>query len=395
MLLRTFSATLSALTMLACVAPTSQLGKISPEVIKAEQLKQQKLVITSSLAEQRRLENIAYPMLRMATPLCGKWVTTRSGLTVLNIHAWTRDYQEAAHALGFSDTLSVIGVVTGSSAQRSGFLVGDKLVWIAGKNAPIGRTATLEFSKCVTPPIKTRGVLPLASEPLNIDVSRQAAESPTFSQVQLAMPPDTVCAYGSMVVKDDMLNAWADGQQIVVTTAMIRFTGTDDGLAVVVAHEIAHNAMRHIDAKKKNATEGALFFAILDIAAATQGINSGGDFTNSGAAIGAMTYSQDCEREADYIGMYILARSGRTFTEAPNFWRRMAQESPGSIKYASSHPTTAERFVRLEQAAEEIKRKQAVDEALLPAKAHAGSRPSRRARAPSAVSAPPLPTTHR
>jgi predicted Zn-dependent protease len=37
---------------------------------------------------------------------------------------------------------------------------------------------------------------------------------------------------------------------------MLRFTGKDDELAVVVAHEIAHNAMGHIDAKKKNATLG-------------------------------------------------------------------------------------------------------------------------------------------
>jgi predicted Zn-dependent protease len=95
-------------------------------------------------------------------------------------------------------------------------------------------------------------------------------------------------------------------------------------------------------------------------------VNTGGEFTKQGGAAGAMTYSQDFEREADYVGLYILARSGRPFANSPNFWRRMAQESPGSIKYASSHPTSAERFVRLEKVVAEIEGKQAQGAPLLP-----------------------------
>jgi predicted Zn-dependent protease len=147
---------------------------------------------------------------------------------------------------------------------------------------------------------------------------------------------------------------------------MMRFAQNDDELAVVVGHEIAHNAMRHLDAKKKNATLGAILGAVVDIAAATQGVNTGGDFTNMGAGIGAMSYSQDFEREADYVGMYLLALAGRSYENAADFWRRMAQESPGSIKYASSHPTSAERFVRLEQTVAEIRQKQDAGLPLVP-----------------------------
>ena len=152
----------------------------------------------------------------------------------------------------------------------------------------------------------------------------------------------------------------------VIPTAMMRFAAREDELAVVVAHEIAHNAMRHIDAKKKNATFGALLGAILDVAAATQGVNTGGEFTSQGAELGAMTFSQDFEREADHVGMYILARADHHTNTAADFWRRMAQESPGSIKFASSHPTTAERYLRLEQAAAEIEGKRAAGQPLLP-----------------------------
>jgi beta-barrel assembly-enhancing protease len=357
---------LGALAISACVAPTSRLDRISPELVRAEQLKQQQLVIRSGMMEQQRLADVAFPMMRAATPLCGQWITTTSGVRVSNIHDYPRDFHEAARSLGFSDTLMVVGVPAGSSAERAGFVVGDRVVGVAGARAPVGRRAASDLAVRIAPRPERRGAPALAAGPLHFVVHR-AEESPAAGrEVAIRVAPDTVCAYGSAAVKDDQLNAWADGRRVVVTTAMLRFAGTDDELAVVVAHEIAHNAMRHMDAKQRNATVGALFGALLDIAAATQGVNTGGDFTNSGAAIGALTYSQDFEREADYVGMYILARSGRPIDLAANFWRRMAQESPGSIKYASSHPTTAERFVRLEQAAEEIRRKQEAGEALLP-----------------------------
>ncbi len=356
---------LAALSLTACIAPTSQLGRISPELVQREQLLQQRLVIESGLAEQRRLADLVFPMVRAAVPLCGRHVTTRTGVWVTNLHAYDRTFQDAARSLGFSDTLMVVGVAAGSPAERAGITVGDRVLGIAGSPAPMGRMAIAQFSALVTPKPVARGIPGLASAPTAFVVHRAGLEAPAV-EVPIAIPPDTVCAYGSTAVKDDQLNAWADGQQVVVTTAMMRFAATDDELAVVVAHEIAHNAMRHIDAKQKNATMGALFGAVLDIAAATQGINTGGDFTNSGAAIGGMTYSQDFEREADYVGMYVLARSGRQFTQAANFWRRMAQESPGSIKYASSHPTTAERFLRLEETATEIARKRDAGDALLP-----------------------------
>jgi predicted Zn-dependent protease len=206
----------------------------------------------------------------------------------------------------------------------------------------------------------------LETRPYQFALSRRLADTAAVQEVKVDVLPDTVCAYDPAVVKDQILNAWADGRNVVVTTAMLRFASTDDELAAIVGHEIAHHAMRHIDAKKKNAGFGAILGAMLDIAAATQGVNTGGDFTRSGAAIGAMTYSQDFEREADYVGMYVIARAGRPFATAPNLWRRMAQESPGSIKYASTHPTSAERFVRLEQIVAEIQRKVAAGEPLVP-----------------------------
>ena len=83
-------------------------------------------------------------------------------------------------------------------------------------------------------------------------------------------------------------------------------------------------------------------------------------------AMGAEAHSQDFEREADYVGMYILARANLPLATGPNVWRHMAQIDPASIGYASSHPTTAERFVRLGEAINEIERKRRMNLELLP-----------------------------
>lgn len=362
----TLTVTYSLLMLSACVATTTQLGTVSQDVIRAEQLKQQQLVLESQFADQKRLADIAYPMLKAAVPLCGRWISTRLGLYTLNLHTVAKEYREAAVTLGFGDTLTVVAVTAGSAAERAGVKKGDRVVALNGQPAPVGRLAMNEWSAYLTPTGVRRGEPMVAREPYRFTVRRPAADTVQGREISVNVPADTVCAYNPVVVKDATLNAWADGQQVVLTTAMMRFAANEEELSAIVGHEIAHNAMRHIDAKKKNATFGAILGAMLDVAAATQGVNTGGDFTNSGASIGAMVYSQDFEREADYVGMYVLARANRPFAAAPNLWRRMAQESPGSIKYATTHPTSAERFVRLEQIVQEIQRKQAAGETLLP-----------------------------
>ena len=354
----------------ACVPPSTQLGSVSQDAVRAEQLKQRQLVLRTDFEYQQRLDDVAYPLLKAAVPLCSKGMGTMSGIRFANLHSFKKEYRDAARGLGFTDTLSIVGVTKGSAAERAGVKTGDRILSVGGTSAPLGPNAALEFVKRLSPRTSAKkSGTELRSEPVRLTMRRgtgSASEMETSSELALEIPADTVCLYNAVAIKDDVLNAYADGKNVVITSAMLRFTGTDDELAVVVAHEIAHNAMGHIDAKKKNATFGAILGAIVDIAAATQGVNTGGDFTNLGAEFGAMSFSQDFEREADYVGMYLLARADRPIAKAPDFWRRMAQESPGSIKFATSHPTTAERFVRLESALAEIEQKRATGEPLMP-----------------------------
>ena len=176
---------------------------------------------------------------------------------------------------------------------------------------------------------------------------------------------EATCGYDAVVVIDGALNAYADGSTVVVTSTMMRFAD-DHELAVIVAHELAHNAMGHIDAKRSNAILGAVLGALGDVALAAGGVNTGGAYTQQGAQAGAQAHSPDCEREADYLGLYAMALAGLRLDDAPTFWRHMAQADPSSIGLAYSHPTTAERFVRMREIIEEIRRKRDAGQPLRP-----------------------------
>lgn len=162
------------------------------------------------------------------------------------------------------------------------------------------------------------------------------------------------------------LNAYADGKNVVLHPAMIDFAKDDTHLAFVIAHEFAHNMMNHQADLMKNVAAGGILGTLLDVAAQTQGVNTGGAFGKLGAQQGQLSYSPEYEHEADYIGLYILARAGYDYAKAPNFWRKMSQANPDSIYIKTTHPTNPARTIQMNKTVQEIQYKQANKLALVP-----------------------------
>ena len=285
---------------------------------------------------------------------------------------YDKELRSAARMAGLSDTLSVVEVIKGSAAETAGIKVGDKILTFAGTTVLPTADAAKRLDKVKESSFvghESKGGIPLPGNRVAYVIpatSLPLAVERGGGPIQVNVAMDTVCAYNVVALKSDELNAFADGRTVYVTTAMMRFASDDDELATIVSHEIGHNAMRHMDAKKRNALIGGLFGAALDIASAAGGINTGGRYTNDMMAIGSQVFSQDFEREADYVGMYILARARKDYKTAASVWRHIATENPKSIKFATTHPTTAERFVRLEQITQEIDRKVLSNEPLFP-----------------------------
>lgn len=338
--------------LLGCAAPQTQIGSISSAEVAIEQARQQQFVLENVIQQTSRVQRVATPIFVAAAPLCGDRLRSISGIWVANAHSFGSEFHMAARSLGLSDTLVVLSVVPGSPATQAGLAKGDRIVGVNG-GALLGSSAPVEWAKRA--PSSTSRLIPIHISYERNGVTKSAKVNPTWG-----------CSFDLQLVRDDAVNAYANGQALFITTGMMRFAQSDEELAVVVGHELAHNAMRHNDAAKKNAAVGGLLGAVADIAAAALGVNTGGEFTKGGIEAGAMVFSQDFEREADYVGLYMLALSGRELERVPNFWRRMAVENPKSVKFAGSHPTTAERFVRLDQWRAEIDRKNATKLAIKP-----------------------------
>ncbi|NBO18897.1 MAG: peptidase M48 Ste24p, partial [Proteobacteria bacterium] len=110
----------------------------------------------------------------------------------------------------------------------------------------------------------------------------------------------------------------------------------------------------------------ALLGVAVDALAGSQGYGTNGEFTKMGASAGVLRYSAPFELEADYVGMYIMARAGFDITQAPGLWRRMSLENPQGIYNSTTHPTHAERFVALNKTINEITSKKKIGMELLP-----------------------------
>ncbi len=175
------------------------------------------------------------------------------------------------------------------------------------------------------------------------------------------------CNYKIAIAKDKSgLNAYADGKNIVIFPEMIAFARTDEELAMVLTHEAAHNMMRHVQSTQQNVALGGLAGLAIDVLAASQGYNTQGAASKFATQGALLRYSPGFEKEADYVGLYVMARAGYPIGEAPSFWRRMSVKNPDSIYVGTTHPTNPNRYVILQKTIEEIQTKQHSNTPLIP-----------------------------
>ncbi len=249
---------------------------------------------------------------------------------------------------GLKDGIVISHVIFGSPAAYAGLREMDVVRSVNGVAIPAANASEVFVKSLETVS------MPMSQQHLVLEVERDD------QLVSLDIVPVITCSFPVVLVKDDDLNAAADGKAVYITAGMYRFAESDEELMTVIAHEFAHNSEGHIEKRTGNYLLGSIF----DIIAAGYGVNTQGTFGNLGGSL----YSQDFEREADYVGMYYLANAGVDTSVVNTFWRRMAIEHPDGIRehYNSSHPSTAERWANLKATHEEIEQKLVGEAVLLP-----------------------------
>ncbi len=160
--------------------------------------------------------------------------------------------------------------------------------------------------------------------------------------------------YNFFVVDSPAINAFAmPGGNIGINTGLIVRTESESELAGVMAHEIAHVTQRHI-ARRLEAQRGSGFRTLgIIMAAILMGMHdpemgSAAAMTGmAGSVQEQLNYSRNHEREADNIGMRILADSGLDPEGMPRFFERLQQATQFQSRppeFLSTHPVTENRI---------------------------------------------------
>jgi Zn-dependent protease with chaperone function len=151
------------------------------------------------------------------------------------------------------------------------------------------------------------------------------------------------------LIGSDSVNAFCmPGGKIAVFTGLIdKLKATDDELAMVVGHEIAHALREHARERiAKSQGTGAL----LSLGAQLFGLGQLGDVAaNIGTQLLTLKFSRDDEIEADLVGLEMGARSGFLPQASISLWEKMARASGGggSSSFLSTHPSGPDRMRRL------------------------------------------------
>jgi predicted Zn-dependent protease len=157
--------------------------------------------------------------------------------------------------------------------------------------------------------------------------------------------------YAFAVVRDAKINAFAvPGGYVYVHSGLLTRAATDDEVAGVLGHEIAHVHAHHL-AREQDATRfmnyAALFGLLLSI---VQPAIGAGAVAASAAA--QLKYHREFEQEADYLGVRYMQRAGFDPKGMLDFYKTMADEQRVSPTFAppylQTHPLNDDRLTHLE-----------------------------------------------
>lgn len=161
----------------------------------------------------------------------------------------------------------------------------------------------------------------------------------------------------TLIDEPKTVNAWAlPGGKCAVYTGLLPVADTDDRLAVVMGHEVAHAIARH---GAERMSQGMALEIAMAGAGAGLSLSSMSPAAQQatmaalgvGAEVGvALPYSRLQENEADEIGLILSAEAGYDPREAIELWRRMdAAGGDAPPEFLSTHPSNSTRIERLER----------------------------------------------
>jgi hypothetical protein len=214
----------------------------------------------------------------------------------------------------------VLAVLHGSPASAAGLRAGDVLLSINGRpfRSPLQIAAEPDRKEWRKAIIATENQIEseLRAGPVRLQVVREGRE------LSLTLGSVAACPTRVRLARSDQVNAFANDGYVIMTVAMLNFTRNDDELALVIAHELAHNILGHPERLRQ------------------QKVPTGGFFRSFGKNASRVRAT---EEEADRLGIKLLWAAGYDVGAAIPFWRRLHATFDKGPQLFRTHPDISSR----------------------------------------------------
>ena len=250
-----------------------------------------------------RVGSIGYTLAHGGVELCPATLAPLAGLRIHTLGQYGKAVRADARVLfGLSDYPAILTLSVGGAAAQAGLKQGDWILSINGiaLKSGSGYEGVARFDGALAKALSTPPVL--------LEVER-AGTRKTVSLTGL-----TGCASQVELVTSRKLNAAADGTIVQITTGVLEQTRDDNELAFIIAHEMAHNILKHSERLDR-----------IDRSAAN---------------------IRQTETEADRLGLKLMRAAGYDPLAASRFWARFGKKTGAGIFSDGTHLRTKDR-VRL------------------------------------------------
>lgn len=149
------------------------------------------------------------------------------------------------------------------------------------------------------------------------------------------------------------------GGKVFIYTALFQYIESDDELAIVMGHEIAHALARHSAEKKTSSSLAKFGNTLLNF------LDKTGEYKNPSIPLERkwkqkmnqeaiekwimLPHSRTQEYEADRIGLVLSSKAGFNPKASLSFWKKFAKEHKDKPEYLSTHPSSAHRVDKLKE----------------------------------------------
>lgn len=268
----------------------------------------------------RRLATIGHRLATANATLCDR-LQPAAGIVVHALAQYGAGERDAARrAFGFDTPVAIETVVARGPADRAGVRPDDGLIAVngvavgGGGEGVLGRDRTLDLLERGEPGL-----------PIALTLRRAGATR----IVTVAAAPACRARFELLLGRGAF--AGSDGRAVHLGERFFeRFR--DDEIAVIVAHELAHIVLRHPDRLTAAGVDRGLLREL--------GRNG--------------RLHRRTEREADELGVHLLANAGYDPSSAARFWRERGGEIDAGVFRARTHPSSRERAEALEAIAKAI-----------------------------------------